>query len=91
MLARDLAGYPTPSLHVDAAVVRRAPHLVAERVWQEFGRGLLEEHPERMFDALERCDFVLLPHEQDDPWVRGKSHNRLVAAIAAGNPVASAR
>lgn len=40
-----------------------ADHLVAERVWQEFGRGLLEEHPERMFDALERCDFrpKLLP------------------------------
>jgi tRNA nucleotidyltransferase (CCA-adding enzyme) len=34
-----------------------ADHLVPERVWQEFGRGLLEEHPERMFDALERCDF----------------------------------
>ena len=40
-----------------------ADHLVAERVWQEFGRGLLEDHPERMFDALERCDFrpKLLP------------------------------
>jgi tRNA nucleotidyltransferase (CCA-adding enzyme) len=40
-----------------------ADHLVPERVWQEFGRGLLEEHPERMFDALERCDFrpKLLP------------------------------
>jgi tRNA nucleotidyltransferase (CCA-adding enzyme) len=40
-----------------------ADHLVAERVWQEFGKGLLEEHPERMFDALERCDFrpKLLP------------------------------
>ena len=40
-----------------------ADHLVAERVWQEFGRGLLEEHPERMFAALERCDFrpKLLP------------------------------
>jgi len=40
-----------------------ADHLVAERVWQEFGRGLVEDHPERMFDALERCDFrpKLLP------------------------------
>ncbi len=34
-----------------------ADHLVAERVWQEFGKGLLEEHPERMFEALERCGF----------------------------------
>jgi len=46
-----------------------ADHLVAERVWQEFGRGLLEDHPERMFDALERCDFrpKLLPEFKDIP------------------------
>jgi tRNA nucleotidyltransferase (CCA-adding enzyme) len=46
-----------------------ADHLVAERVWQEFGRGLLEDHPERMFDALERCDFrpKLLPELKDIP------------------------
>jgi tRNA nucleotidyltransferase/poly(A) polymerase len=34
-----------------------ADHLVAERVWQEFYRGLAEPHAERMFEALERCDF----------------------------------
>jgi len=34
-----------------------ADHLVPERVWQEFSRGLAEEHAERMFEALERCDF----------------------------------
>jgi tRNA nucleotidyltransferase (CCA-adding enzyme) len=46
-----------------------ADHLVAERVWQEFGRGLLEDHPERMFDALERCDFrpKLLPELKEIP------------------------
>jgi len=32
-----------------------ADHLVPERVWQEFARGLAEPHPERMFEALERC------------------------------------
>jgi tRNA nucleotidyltransferase (CCA-adding enzyme) len=32
-----------------------ADHLVAERVWQEFSRGLAEPHAERMFEALERC------------------------------------
>lgn len=36
------------------------------------------------WDALERCDFVLLPHDVTQEWVRAKSHNRLVAAIAAG-------
>jgi tRNA nucleotidyltransferase (CCA-adding enzyme) len=32
-----------------------ADHLVAERVWQEFAKGLAEPHPRRMFEALERC------------------------------------
>ena len=46
-----------------------ADHLVAERVWQEFARGLSEAHPELMFDALERCDFrpKLLPELTDIP------------------------
>jgi len=34
-----------------------ADHLVPERVWQEFSRGLAEPHAEHMFEALERCDF----------------------------------
>jgi tRNA nucleotidyltransferase (CCA-adding enzyme) len=32
-----------------------ADHLVAERVWQEFTRGLMTAHPVRMFDALRSC------------------------------------
>jgi tRNA nucleotidyltransferase (CCA-adding enzyme) len=32
-----------------------ADHLVPERVWQEFAKGLAEPHPERMFEALEAC------------------------------------
>jgi tRNA nucleotidyltransferase (CCA-adding enzyme) len=46
-----------------------ADHLVPERVWQEFSRGLAEPHAERMFDALERCDFrpKLLPELKDIP------------------------
>ena len=30
-------------------------HLVPERVWQEFAKGLAEPQPALMFDALERC------------------------------------
>ncbi|ENO85017.1 multifunctional CCA addition/repair protein, partial [Thauera linaloolentis] len=30
-------------------------HLVAERVWQEFARGLMEERPSRMIRALREC------------------------------------
>jgi tRNA nucleotidyltransferase (CCA-adding enzyme) len=29
-----------------------ADYLVAERVWQEFAKGLLEAHPQRMFEVL---------------------------------------
>jgi tRNA nucleotidyltransferase (CCA-adding enzyme) len=31
-----------------------ADYLVAERVWQEFSRGLAEQQPERMFEVLEQ-------------------------------------
>ena len=30
-------------------------HLVAERVWQEFARGLMEAHPSRMIRVLREC------------------------------------
>lgn len=38
-------------------------HLVAERVWQELARGLMEEQPSRMFEVLRGCGAlaVLLP------------------------------
>ncbi|ATE61401.1 multifunctional CCA addition/repair protein [Thauera sinica] len=38
-------------------------HLVAERVWQEFARGLMEAHPSRMIGVLRECGALahLLP------------------------------
>jgi len=40
-----------------------ADHLVPERVWQEFAKGLLEPQPALMFEALEHCGLLpkLLP------------------------------
>jgi tRNA nucleotidyltransferase (CCA-adding enzyme) len=40
-----------------------ADHLVPERVWQEFAKGLLEPQPALMFEALEHCGLrpKLLP------------------------------
>ena len=40
-----------------------ADHLVAERVWQELSRGLMEAKPSRMFDVLRACGALarLLP------------------------------
>jgi tRNA nucleotidyltransferase (CCA-adding enzyme) len=44
-------------------------HLVAERVWQELSRGLLEDRPSRLFDVLRACGALrrLLP-EVDRLW-----------------------
>lgn len=38
-------------------------HLVAERVWQELAKGLMEERPSRMFEVLRECGALarLLP------------------------------
>lgn len=40
-----------------------ADHLVAERVWQELSRGLMEQQPSRLFDVLRACGALarLLP------------------------------
>jgi tRNA nucleotidyltransferase (CCA-adding enzyme) len=44
-------------------------HLVAERVWQELARGLMEATPSRMFEVLRNCGALqrLLP-EVDRLW-----------------------
>ena len=41
----------------------QADHLVAERVWQELSRGLMEAQPSRMFTVLQDCGALqrLLP------------------------------
>ena len=46
-----------------------ADALVAERVWQELSRGLMEERPARMFEVLRSCGALarLLP-EVDGLW-----------------------
>lgn len=42
---------------------KEAEHLVAERVWQEIAKGLMEKHPRKMFEVLRECGAlkVLLP------------------------------
>ena len=58
-LARFAARYGFRVADETLALVRRMvaagelEHLVAERVWQEFARGLVEPHPARMFETLE--------------------------------------
>ena len=63
-VARFAARYAFRVADETAAMMKRmvesgeADHLVAERVWQEFSRGLAEPHPERMFEVLGRCGLL---------------------------------
>jgi len=63
--------------------VGEADHLVAERVWQEFSRGLLEKHPARMLEVLADCGLAarLLPELANE-------RAALERAAAAGAPLA---
>ncbi len=59
------------TLHLMRDMVRHGEvdHLVAERVWQELARGLMEKQPSRMFELLRECGALerLLP-EVDRLW-----------------------
>lgn len=59
----------TMALMQDMVEDGEADHLVAERVWQEISRGLMESHPARMFEVLRECGVlrVILP-EVDRLW-----------------------
>ncbi len=53
----------TLALMKDMVQEGEADHLVAERVWQELSRGLMEDTPSRMFEVLRECGALarLLP------------------------------
>jgi tRNA nucleotidyltransferase (CCA-adding enzyme) len=59
----------TMSLMKSMVTSGEADHLVAERVWQEFAKGLAEPKPELMFDVLEHCGLrgKLLPELKQLP------------------------
>lgn len=70
-------------------------HLVAERVWQELSRGLMQAHPEAMLDILHACGAlqILLPEldrlhgvpqsAQHHPEIDAWAHMRLVMQLCA--------
>jgi tRNA nucleotidyltransferase (CCA-adding enzyme) len=75
-LARFAARFHDFSVHADTMTLMRqmvidgeVDHLVAERVWQELARGMMEDQPSRMFDVLRECGALarLLP-EVDRLW-----------------------
>ena len=59
----------TQALLRDMVQDGEADHLVPERVWQELSRGLMQAHPERLFEVLRSCGAlrVVLP-ELDRLW-----------------------
>jgi tRNA nucleotidyltransferase (CCA-adding enzyme) len=59
----------TSELMQDMVRSGEVDHLVAERVWQELARGLMENTPSRMFEVLRDCGALarLLP-EVDRLW-----------------------
>ncbi len=75
-LARFAARFHEFGVAEDTVVLMRkmveageVDHLVAERVWQELARGLMEDKPSRMFEVLRDCGALarLLP-EVDRLW-----------------------
>jgi tRNA nucleotidyltransferase (CCA-adding enzyme) len=88
-VARFVARFGFRIAEETAALMRRmvelgeADHLVAERVWQEFSRGLMEQHPARMLEVLQACGLAsrLLPELKAD-------RAALERAAAAGAPSA---
>ena len=75
-LARFAARFPDFTVAPETLALMRqmvdqgeADHLVAERVWQELARGLMEQRPSRMFEVLRACGALqrLLP-EVDRLW-----------------------
>jgi tRNA nucleotidyltransferase (CCA-adding enzyme) len=66
-VARFAARFSFSVARETAALMRKmvqsgeTDYLVAERVWREFSKGLMEEHPERMFQVLESSGLKLVP------------------------------
>ena len=80
----------TMALMRDIVAAGEIEHLVAERVWQELARGLMENHPQRMFEVLRESGALarLLPEINALPEeARDALYGRLQRAVARGAPL----
>ena len=70
------------------AMVRsgEADHLVAERVWQEFAKGLAEPHPQKMFDVLHQAGVRWFPRLKKVPRLDGPVAVRFATLAAQLGP-----
>jgi tRNA nucleotidyltransferase (CCA-adding enzyme) len=73
----------TLQLMRDMVASGETDHLVAERVWQEFSKGLAEKHPERMFEVLKACGLL----EKLFPSPEKISLKSLAGAAESGAPL----
>lgn len=93
-VARFAARYGFAIAPETLALMRRmvtageADALVAERVWQEFARGLMEEKPSRMFDVLRACGALARVALEIDALLEGGGAGAV--ALAALDAVAHA-
>ena len=60
-----------------------AAALVAERVWQELARGLMEERPSRMFEVLAECGASAIVVPELATLIAGAAGARRLAALDA--------
>lgn len=80
----------TMALMRDIVTAGEVEHLVAERVWQELARGLMESHPQRMFSVLRACGALarLTPELDDLPADdRAALDSALARAVARQAPL----
>lgn len=64
-----------------------ADHLIAERVWQELARGLMESRPSRMLDTLLHCGALARLAPQLTPSTQELQYLDSAAAAHAALPV----
>ena len=55
--------------------------LVAERVWQEFARGLLERHPQALLTVLEQCGALARLAPELQALISGKGREAVFEAL----------
>jgi tRNA nucleotidyltransferase (CCA-adding enzyme) len=58
-----------------------ADFLVAERVWQEFARGLLERHPQALLTVLEQCGALARLAPELQGLISGKEREAVFDAL----------
>lgn len=58
-----------------------ADFLVAERVWQEFARGLLEPHPGEMLRVLEQCGALARLAPEVAALIEGETRDEVFSAL----------